>query len=234
MAGQGSGAVQSAVLTNQDWVQFWEQPNPGFHKPYVNPTLKKHLPLLLAGRSNLRILVPLCGKSWDMKWLADQGHTVVGVEVVPRAIEEFFSEQKVAFTTSPAPAVEGTLYQSKDKKLQLYCCDIFKVSPKTVGQFDAIWDRAGMDAVNRKDRAKYVEVLQSLMAPGCRCLMAALQYDETKHAGPPHHVSDEAVHEAFKAGSVVKEVGSEDATKDILESWEFDKMTERVFLITPK
>lgn len=178
--------------------------------------------------------MPLCGKSWDMKWLADQGHTVVGVEVAQKPVEQFFSEQKVDFTKTPVPNLEGTLYQSRDKKILVYCCDFFKVSPKTLGQFDAIWDRAAMDAVNRPDRAKYGEVLRSLMAPGCRCLMAALQYDETKHPGPPHNVSDEAVNEAFKKGCVVNIIGIEDATQDILESWKFDKMNERIFLITPK
>ena len=47
----------------------------------------------------------LCGR------LADQGHTVVGVEVAQKAIEDFFAEQKVAFTSQPAPEVEGTLFQ---------------------------------------------------------------------------------------------------------------------------
>ncbi|KAL8583790.1 hypothetical protein ACOMHN_036425 [Nucella lapillus] len=261
--------MQSTVLSNEAWCQFWGQPNPGFHKPSVNPTLKKHLSQLLGGRANLRILVPLCGKSWDMKWLAEQGHRVVGVEVAPKPVEMFFTEQKVPYTTTPVPQLGGTLYQSKDKKILVYCCDFFKVSPETLGQFDAIWDRAAMclcclvcvvretlgqfdaiwdraamclcclvcvvretlgqfdaiwdraamDALNRTDRQKYGEVLLSLMAPGCRCLMAALQYDETKHP---------------EKGCVVKLVGSEDASGDILESWKFDKMTERIFLITPK
>ena len=43
--------------------------------------------------------------------LADQGHTVIGVEVAQRAIEEFSEEQKVPFTSHPVPAVDGMLFQ---------------------------------------------------------------------------------------------------------------------------
>lgn len=39
-----------------------------------------------------RVFVPLCGKSLDMIWLAQQGHEVIGVELSPVAVEDFFRE----------------------------------------------------------------------------------------------------------------------------------------------
>ena len=36
--------------------------------------------------------MPLCGKSLDMVWLAAQGHEVLGVELAPLAVEQFFAE----------------------------------------------------------------------------------------------------------------------------------------------
>lgn len=41
------------------------------------------------------VLVPLCGKTYDMPWLGQQGFDVVGVEGVPRAINDFRNEQKM-------------------------------------------------------------------------------------------------------------------------------------------
>ena len=36
---------------------------------------------------------------------------MVGVEVVQKAIEDFFAEQKIPFTSQAVPAVDGTLFQ---------------------------------------------------------------------------------------------------------------------------
>ena len=34
----------------------------------------------------------------DMVWIASMGHTVVGIEFVEEAIEQFFQEQKISFS----------------------------------------------------------------------------------------------------------------------------------------
>ena len=39
--------------------------------------------------------MPLCGKSLDMVWLAAQGHEVLGVELAPLAVEQFFAENEL-------------------------------------------------------------------------------------------------------------------------------------------
>ena len=56
----------------------------------------KHWPKINAvERSN--VLVPLCGKSLDMLWLAEQGYTIVGLEMVKHAVEAFFIENHLDF-----------------------------------------------------------------------------------------------------------------------------------------
>mmetsp|Transcript_141800 Transcript_141800/g.440881 ORF Transcript_141800/g.440881 Transcript_141800/m.440881 type:complete len:297 (-) Transcript_141800:42-932(-) len=47
------------------------------------------------GASPPAALVPLCGKTFDLPYLCEQGFGVVGVEGVNRAIHEFRSEQKI-------------------------------------------------------------------------------------------------------------------------------------------
>ncbi|KAL8598490.1 hypothetical protein ACOMHN_051278 [Nucella lapillus] len=230
-----SGKVERKVMDHQDWIQRWDNRAIGFHKEFINPVLEKHLNAMVDGRPSLRILLPLCGKSWDMKWLAEHGHSVVGVELVQQAVQEFFQDHSIPFTAQPDPTVEGTLFQSEDKKIQIYCCDFFKISPDVVGYVDAVWDRGGMVAINVCDRARYAQVIQSVKSPNCRYLLSALQYDETKYAGPPHHLGDEAIREIFEDTSTVTEI---DCT-DVLEprhktNWGIDWLNEKAFLITPK
>jgi thiopurine S-methyltransferase len=62
--------------------------------------LEKHLERLTAKKEKLRFLFPLCGKAVDIAWLASMGHTVVGIEFVENAIEQFFQEQNIKFTVT--------------------------------------------------------------------------------------------------------------------------------------
>ena len=45
--------------------------------------LNKHIELLLENRQNLRFLFPLCGKAWDLRWIASLGHQVLYLSSVP-------------------------------------------------------------------------------------------------------------------------------------------------------
>jgi len=72
----------------KQWLERWEVGRTGWHEAEGNSKLKEHW--RATGR---RVLVPMCGKSADMKWLADQGNQVFGVELSHLAIEAFFAEQ---------------------------------------------------------------------------------------------------------------------------------------------
>src|SRR5690348_16253628 len=74
------------------WLQRWQEGRTGWHRDAVMPLLEQHWPALGVPHGT-RVLVPLCGKSLDMAWLASQGLRVRGVELSPLAIETFFTEQ---------------------------------------------------------------------------------------------------------------------------------------------
>lgn len=66
---------------------------PGFHKQAVNPRLEQHLVTFLGEKKvSRRVLVPMAGKSLDLAYLAGKGHKVLGVEVVPQAVDEYIRE----------------------------------------------------------------------------------------------------------------------------------------------
>ena len=73
------------------WHQRWSNQQIGFHRSVVNDLLEKHWPTLNLQHGGT-VLVPLCGKSVDMHWLAQQEHDVIGVELVLPAAEAFFEE----------------------------------------------------------------------------------------------------------------------------------------------
>jgi len=74
------------------WHQRWQDNQIGFHRDAPLPLLLAYWPALgLAAGS--QVFVPLCGKSLDMLWLAEQGYRVLGVELSELAIRQFFDER---------------------------------------------------------------------------------------------------------------------------------------------
>lgn len=126
--------------SKETWAQDWETDNPEFHTDEVNAMLTKHHDEVTRGRKNLRVLVPLCGKSLDMIWLADQGHSVVGVELIRKGIELFFRDNKLTYnekSVSLSPENQGTVFKNNGKNITLYECSIFDFSAKIAGgKFD--------------------------------------------------------------------------------------------------
>jgi thiopurine S-methyltransferase len=78
-------------MHHEFWHQRWQEGKIGFHEGKPNEHLLTHAAHLAL--EDKRVLVPLCGKTVDLAWLAAQGAEVVGVELVASAVEAFFREQ---------------------------------------------------------------------------------------------------------------------------------------------
>ena len=76
--------------------------------------LHKHYEKLTLNQPNLRILIPLCGKSFDLLWLSSNGHQVVGVEFAADVIVQFFDENKIKYNIKQIDS-EFKLYEVNDK-----------------------------------------------------------------------------------------------------------------------
>lgn len=178
-------ASQSERLAK--WEEIWKEGTMDFHRTDVTYPLRNNIDKLMAGRS--RILVPLCGKSVDMKWLADQGHFVVGIEGVPKACDDFFKENGITYTVDVVPEIpDGKLYKSEDGKISIYCSDIFLLNKNIIGQFDVILDKASLTAVSAEDREQYISLLKSVCKTGTRMLVMVVEYDWEKRENkvPPY------------------------------------------------
>lgn len=206
------------------WRQRWRDQMIGFHRDAVNPALLRYADRLPEGA---RVLVPLAGKSVDMTFLAERGHPVVGVELVERAVIDYFSERGV----EPEVRGEGVHVGGG---VELWARDVFDVGPDQVGTFDAVYDRAGLIALTPEQRVRYARHILSLLAPGGRMLLVSLDYDPSRMNGPPHAVPSEEVRRHY-GGAASIELLEERGVLD--EEPKFaarglDRLVESVFLVT--
>jgi thiopurine S-methyltransferase len=160
------------------WRARWAEQRIGFHEGAPNAMLEAH-----AGRldDRRRVLVPLCGKSEDLAFLAARGHAVVGIELVESAVQAFFAEHGLV------PTIDGATYSAGD--VSVIASDFFATTPALVGPIDAVYDRAAIIALPAELRPRYIAQLAQL-APGAPTLTIALDYDESLFAGPPFSVDD--------------------------------------------
>jgi thiopurine S-methyltransferase len=170
------------------WLDRWASSQTGFHMDQPHPDLLAESPSFLAGGPH-RVLVPLCGKTNDLSWLAARGHEVVGVELARAAIEQFHQEHDRQFRIREHEA--GASYESAG--LTVHCRDMLGLTPASVGTFDRIWDRAAMVALDPERRRLYVGVLRSLLRPGGQLLLNAFSYDQSQMPGPPHSVPEDEI-----------------------------------------
>lgn len=206
------------------WQERWALNQIGFHLPQVNPYLLRHWPQLAP---DAKVLVPLCGKSLDLMWLASHGYRVLGVELSEQAVEAFFGEQGL----TPQISQRGGFKVYQVGLIEVWCGDFFALDAEAVIDCNALYDRAALIALPPLMRARYAEHLNRLLAPGCLGLLITLDYDQTQKAGPPFAVTDEEVRVLLGAHWAL-EVLEE---RDILgESWKFvqdgvTRLEERVY-----
>jgi len=210
------------------WHKRWERNQIGFHQDQVNPYLAQYWPALGIAPGS-RVLVPLCGKSLDLAWLAGQGMKVLGVELSQRAVEDFFAEQQV----QPERFEHGGFIGYRSEGVEIWCGDVFQLSAADVADCVGLYDRAALIALPPDMRQRYVALLDAILPPGCRGVLVTMDYDQARLEGPPFAVTDDEVRALFAGRWQV----DEKTVQDILgESWKFvqagvDSLVERVYVL---
>lgn len=174
------------------WHQRWENNKIGFHLGQVNPYLVQYWPDL-GLHAGSRIFVPLCGKSLDMLWLAEQGHDVIGVEISPIAVRAFFEDNQL----NPEVTQQGAFEIWSVDQITILLGDYFELSPAQLGEVEAVYDRASLVALPQEMRPDYVDHLNAL-CPSVPRLLITLDYDQACMGGPPFAVSNEEVQELYQ------------------------------------
>ncbi|MGE7993836.1 thiopurine S-methyltransferase [Pseudomonas sp. NPDC089554] len=175
------------------WHKRWADHQIGFHQVKVNPYLQAHWAgLALAPGS--RVLVPLCGKSLDLTWLAGQGHRVLGVELSRRAVEDFFTEHEL----TPQVTQQGAFEVWRSGEVELWCGDFFALQAQDLADCSGLYDRAALIALPPSMRERYMALLSAVLPATCKGLLVTLEYDQALSDGPPFSVLDDEVRRGFE------------------------------------
>lgn len=167
----------------QFWHDRWRNGEIGFHQPDYHPALLRHWPGL-GLPAGTRVFVPLCGRSLDMAWLASRGHAIVGIELSPIAVAEFFTHLGLTALREPA----GALERWRGGPYELLCGDFFELSREQVGEVAGWFDRAALVALPPALRQRYARHLAGLLPPAARGLLIGLDYEQSRMDGPPFSV----------------------------------------------
>ena len=215
---------------NENWLQRWQDQNIGWHHVEFNPHLLNHWHTLLMPQGSL-VLAPLCGKSRDMVWLAEQGYRIRGIELSPLAVANFFEEHSL----KPEVTQEGDFQRWQAGPYELLCGDIFDLRQLDCSDIDAVYDRASLVALNPQQRDHYAGMLGDLLPQGCKMLLVAMDYPQDEMTGPPYSVQETEVRVLFQARFRVELLHTLDLLKDTQRYGDkgVSRMSEQVYLLKP-
>jgi thiopurine S-methyltransferase len=184
------------MMDNDFWLERWREGQTGFHQQKVTPLLQKYWPSL-GLPSDSQVLVPLCGKSLDMLWLAEQGHRVLGIELSSLAIDQFFAENGLTPAIHSSPLGQHFV----DGRIEIVRGDIFALDPATLAGCLGVYDRAALIALPLSMRERYVQHVYGQLSPQYRGLLLTLEYPQEEMDGPPFSVTDDEVQSLFAGHS---------------------------------
>lgn len=164
------------------WIDRWREGRTGWHEADGNAALKKHWTA-----RNRRVLVPLCGASPDLLWLAERDNDVVGVELSALAAESFFADHQIEFTREDG---DQPVFAADDLPLRIVVGDYLAFGETG---FDALYDRASLVALPADVRPRYARHTKHLVTPDAYHLLVTLEYDQSLADGPPFSLPSQEV-----------------------------------------
>lgn len=208
---------------HDEWLARWRDGRIAFHENRPNTLLERHLPRLAGCR---RVLVPLCGRSEDLAFLAAHGHEVVGVELAEQAVREFFEQHARA----PTVDARGPFAAYTAGQVTLLAGDFFLTTPELLGPVDALYDRAALIALPPELRSRYVQHVRAILPPAAPALVITLEYDQRLMKGPPFAVLEPELRALF-AGREIELVEERPATGGGKCTQSGASATERCFVV---
>lgn len=134
-----------------------------------------------------RVLDVGCGTGHNAIHLASRGHDVLGVDLVPRAIE-------IARTAAKLRNVEVRFEVRDARHLE------------GLGSFDSALDAGVFHIFDDEDRAAYVAALGSVLGPGAHLHVIVFSDEEPAEWGGPRRVTKRELEHAFQDGWHVRAI----------------------------
>ena len=170
------------------WRDAWTTGCAALRARQPDNTLETHWPSLGVPAGS-RVLVPLCGKSRDLAWLAAHGFSVVGVEISDIACRQFFAELGVR----PVRRTHDAFVAWEGSGVTILQGDFFDLDDT----FDAAVDRGALVAIPPRARVAYSDHLKAHLSPGAPILLVTIEFDPDREVGPPYPVFPDNVRRLF-------------------------------------
>lgn len=171
----------SCISTPKERVDFWagvfRDGSDAFTLPDANPNLvdvferlqqakRKEAGEMSTADPKINAFVPLCGRSLDLNYLAEQANSsVFGLDLIPAAITQWGQENgglRPLHATPKVSTYASLLYPN----LRLIVADIFQFPAAALaGTFDLVWDRGGLTSIPEELRPRYQAILRSMLKP---------------------------------------------------------------------
>jgi thiopurine S-methyltransferase len=179
-------------MEREYWLDIWERDQIRFHQQEVNPVLRELWPTLEVPIEK-GVLVPLCGKSLDMRWLAQLGHPVWGVELSEKAITAYFEEAGEVAVYEPGISIG----RYRGPGTTIYIGDYLELQTPDLKGVGAVFDRAALVALPAKQRAHYADHIQRIIPDQAIIVLLTIEYEQSQHPGPPFSVLEAEVEELY-------------------------------------
>ena len=209
------------------WHERWEQNQIGFHMPTVNPHLIEYWSQIVSDQG--KVFVPLCGKTLDLLWLKQQGHPVIAVECSDRAINDFFSENKLDYESQTNELFNIYSHES----ISIFQGDFFSLKASDLIDTHYVFDRASLVALPEDMRLAYARHMADILGTGARVLLITLEYNQSSMQGPPFSVKEQEVNTLYGEAFSIKKLAQQDIIQqeDRFRNRGLDSLIETVFCL---
>lgn len=174
-------------MQKSHWQNCWD----GLETPWKSEAgeidLVKYLQNNKPEPIGLKALVPLCGDSEATRILFDHGYDVTGVELIESAIKHAIS---TLFS-------ELTFKRCKSNRIAFIQGNIL-TEELPENNFDLIYDRAALVALEPSQRENYSKKLISWLRPSGRLIFVGLDYPQPEEQSAPYSITKEEADFLFK------------------------------------
>jgi thiopurine S-methyltransferase len=227
----GIGITEDGLDMKHDfWHERWLRNEIGFHQQGFNTHLQEFW-RSLGLPADAGVFVPLCGKTLDLLWLRAQGHEVMGVEISPVAVRDFFRENDL----TPRVSRQGLFERWETDGLAILCGDFFDLGAGDLKNCSGVFDRASLIALPPEMRRDYAIHLRQITPPMARTLLVAMEYPQEQMQGPPFSVREEEVRELYDQAYDITRLYSLDILEENVRFQEkgLTSLIEKVYRLEP-
>lgn len=179
------------------------------------------------------VLVPLCGKTLDLKWLANRGYQVVGIDVSAKALHAVMDDVDEPFIEDSSHGF--TIYRSDN--IKLWEGDFLNLPVTAVPTPNVIYDKASIVALPPDMRKEYTNKILQLCGNQTEILLQTFCYNQNEMNGPPFSVDKQEINRHYGQQFDIHLLHQQSKFEELkkfqhrgLSSY----LTEKVFRLKPK